>query len=84
MNGEITLRNLISWVKQNFPAKIIDEVSGAEVEVGKNKELQEKLLWFKWQMEGIIKFIKEREKYYDFRLSKFMGKKILGEEDDQI
>lgn len=78
---EITLKSLISWVKQNFPVKIIDEVSGAEVEVGKNKELQEKLHQLKEDIEGGIRQLQDmtgRDDYWEGSLDTY--REILGEE----
>jgi len=83
---EITLKSLISWVKQNFPAKIIDEVSGAEVEVGKNKELQEKLFELEEKTKQIIEDLDAMIRTITgkvFGFATFLRREILGESDER-
>jgi len=83
---------LIEWVKENFPAKIVDEVSGAEVEVGKNKELQEKLSQFKQWIKKEIAKSKSNKKIANRKRHRYCVvwedgvqwglRKILGESDE--
>jgi len=53
--SEIALREIINYVKQNFPSTIIDEVTGATVTINQNSILQEKLRLFEEQIEKRIR-----------------------------
>jgi len=52
--SEITLKEIINWVKENFPATIIDEVTGATVTIKQNTMLQEKLRLLEERIERMI------------------------------
>lgn len=76
---EITLKSLIYWVKQNFPAKVIDEVSGAEVIMENNQFLQMWLEKLKKKMEQIIEDLDVIELY---DIADIVEEEILGESDE--
>lgn len=76
---EITLKNLIRWVKENFPAKIIDEVSGAEVIMENNQFLQ---MWLEKLEEKIRKIIEDLDVIELYDIADIVEERILGEENE--
>jgi len=73
--NKITLREIIKWVEKNFPATIVDEVTGATVTMCENAILQDKLHQLEKQIEEII------EDYSELAPVRMELKEILGEKE---
>jgi len=52
--NEITLKEIINYVKENFPSTIIDEVTGATITINQNAILQEMLRQLEERIEKIV------------------------------